>query len=107
MLVGTLLCLGVLALLSIGVLLILAGLVAAGLVGRRWPSGRDAVGLAAGAGHAALLVAFLNRHAPPSCSASYRSCEAFDIRPWLAAGAALLVGAHLTFAGLRLRRRAT
>jgi hypothetical protein len=107
MLVGALLCLGVLALLSIGVLLLLAGLVAAGVVGRRWPSGRNAVGLAAGAGLAALVVAFLNRHAQPSCSANYGSCDEFDIRPWLAAGVALLAGAHAVFAGLRGRRRAT
>ena len=66
----------------------------------RW-AGRNAVGLAAGAGVAALVVALMNRHAQPNCSASYGSCEAFDIRPWLAAGAALLVGGHAAFAGLR------
>jgi hypothetical protein len=103
--VGALLCLGVLALLSIGVLLIAAGAIAAGLVGRRWPAGRNALGLAAGAGVAALVVAFVNRHAQPSCSAGYGSCDEFDIRPWLAAGAALLVSAPVVFA--RLRRRAT
>jgi hypothetical protein len=104
-LVGALLCLGVLALLSIGLLLIAAGLATAGFVGRRWPAGGNAAGLVAGAGVAALVVAFVNRHAQPSCAASYGSCDEFDIRPWLAAGAALLAGAPLVFA--RLRRSAS
>ena len=101
--VGALVCLGVLAILSIGVLLLAAGVVAAALVARRWPAGRNAVGLAGGAGVAALFVAFVNRHAQPSCSASYGSCDEFDIRPWLVAGAMLAVGAPVWFA--RLRRR--
>jgi hypothetical protein len=103
-LVGALLCVGVLALLSIGLLLILLGLVAAGVVGTRWRDGRNAVGLVAGAGLAALLVAFLNRHAQPSCSSSYGVCDEFDIRPWLIAGAALVLAAPLSFAGLRHSR---
>jgi uncharacterized membrane protein len=102
-LVGALLCLGVLALLSIGVLLLAAGAVAAVVVVRRWPAGRNVLGLAAGAGVAALFVAFVNRHAQPSCSGSYGSCEEFDVRPWWVAGLALVVGASLVFA--RLRRR--
>src|SRR5262249_44581586 len=102
--VGALLCLGVLALLSIGVMLIAAGVVAGGFVSRRLPAGRNALGLAAGGGVATLFVAFVNRHAQPSCSASYGSCEEFDFRPWLVAGAALLAGAPVAFA--RLRRTA-
>jgi hypothetical protein len=102
--VGALLCLGVLAILSIGALLLLLGLAGAGLARARWRDGRNALGLVAGAGLAALTVALLNRHAQPSCSSSYGTCEEFDIRPWLAAGAALVVAAPLWFARLRCSR---
>jgi hypothetical protein len=70
---------------------------------------RGALGLLAGAGAIFLWVAWLNRHGPGTIvthtGTSVSSTDAWDPRPWLAAGIVLLVGSVAAHAWLTARRQ--
>lgn len=70
---------------------------------------RGALGLLTGAGAIFLWVAWLNRRGPGTVvthtATSVSSIDAWDPRPWLAAGVALVVGSVAAHAWLTARRQ--
>ncbi|MEU6355284.1 hypothetical protein ABZ896_39250 [Streptomyces sp. NPDC047072] len=108
LLVGALASLGLLTVLSIGVFLLPAALVAAVLLATRNGSRVGLAGLLSGLGAPLLYVAFLNREGPGNVcttSASGQSCvDEYSPWGWLAAGVVLLLAGIAL--GVLLRRGA-
>ncbi|MER5913854.1 hypothetical protein ABT124_26075 [Streptomyces sp. NPDC001982] len=108
-LVGALASLGLLTVLTVGVFLLPATLVAAVFLATRRGSRAGLAGLVSGLGMPLLYVAFLNRGGPGSVcttTASGQSCvDEYSPWGWLGAGAVFLLAGIVL--GLVLRRRTT